>query len=131
MGATGPRARARWFGRRPPIQWAAKAAELATEFRAPVGILDPRLRRWCSVVGAPESQFPEIDEALVRACRSGELIQGCALSWRRPLDRKRVWLLLRVSDGLVAVVGFQAPDESQPGTAEWDESSAKNAGSPV
>ena len=37
-------------------------------------------------------------------------------------ESKRVWLLLHVSDFAVAVVGFLAGDESQPGTAEWDES---------
>ena len=103
-------------------QWAARAAALATEFRAPVGILDTRLRCWCSVVGALESLFPEIDEALVRTCRSGELIHGRALCLAPPRESKRVWLLLHVSDFAVAVVGFLAGDESQPGTAEWDES---------
>ena len=33
------------------IACATTAAELAVEFRAPVAIIDLRLRRWCSVVG--------------------------------------------------------------------------------
>ena len=45
-------------------QWAARAA---AGHRVPVllvGILDTRLWCWCSVVGALESLFPEIDECL-------------------------------------------------------------------
>jgi HD-GYP domain-containing protein (c-di-GMP phosphodiesterase class II) len=107
-----------------PDEWAATAAELANEFCAPVAILDARLFRWCSVVGAVESQFPEIDDSLILACRSTELAQGRALTWRRPLDLKRVWLLLPAGDAVVAVAGFQAPADAAPETTEWDASSA-------
>ena len=79
-----------------PAEWAALAAELATEFCAPVAIFDPRQKRWCSVVGATLSQFPEINDSLILACRSTELAQGRAVTWRRPLDCKRVWLLLPI-----------------------------------
>ncbi len=105
-----------------PVEWAALAAELATEFCAPVAIFDPRHKRWCSVAGALRSQFPEINDSLFLLCRSTELAQGRAMTWRRPLDCKRVWwLLLPASDGLVAFVGFQAPADAAPETAECDE----------
>jgi hypothetical protein len=106
----------------PPPAWGATAAQLSTEFcGAPVAILDLRLRRWSSVVGAIESQFPEIDDSLILQCRSAEVAQGRAVTWRRPPDHKRVWLLLLACDGLVAVVGFQAPVDPVPETAEWDD----------
>ncbi len=110
---------------------ATTSAELATEFRAPVAILDLRLRRWCSVVGALESQFPEINDTLLLACLSDELRSGRAVSWRRPLDPKRVWLLFLIADGLVAFVGFQAPVDPTPETTEWDDLSAEFAGADV
>ena len=72
-----------------PIRWEATAAELAREFGAPVAIFDPRLRRYAALVGATESQFPQIDEPLLRACRSDELAQGHAFPWQRPLDPAR------------------------------------------
>ena len=108
-----------------PAEWAALAAELATEFCAPVAIFDPRHKQWCSVAGALRSQFPEINDSLWQAFRSTELAQGRAVTWRWPLDRKRVWLLLPASDGLVAFVGFQAPADAAPETAEWDEASVE------
>jgi HD-GYP domain-containing protein (c-di-GMP phosphodiesterase class II) len=111
--------------------WGAKAAELAAEFGAPVAILDPRQGRWCSLVGAAESQFPEIDDSLALACGSEELLQGRAVAWRRPVDQKRVWLLLRVSDGFVALVGFQAPADSPAGAVEWDEALAGSGEAPT
>jgi hypothetical protein len=114
-----------------PAEWAVTAAELATEFCAPVAIFDPRHRQWCSVVGATRSQFPEINDSLLLACRSAELAQGRAVTWRGPLDRKRVWLLLRGSDALVAFVGFQAPADAAPETAEWDETSLEMADAAV
>jgi hypothetical protein len=113
------------------IQWEAKAAQLAAEFGAPVAILDRRLRRWCANVGAGESEFPAIDDVLDRACSSGELAGGCAISWRRPVDTGRVWLLLGVSGGLVAIAGFRVQDDSPPGTAEWDQSSGEVTGAAV
>ena len=92
------------------IRWEATAAELAAEFGAPVAIFDPRLRCYRALVGAAETQFPEIDEPLIRVCRSDELAQGHVFPWQRPSDPARTWLFLPVSGGLVALAGFIAPD---------------------
>jgi HD-GYP domain-containing protein (c-di-GMP phosphodiesterase class II) len=108
------------------IRWEATAAAIAREFGAPAAIFDPRLRRYRAVVGAAESQFPEIDEPLIRACRSDELAQGHAFPWQRPRDPARTWLFVPLSDGLLALVGFSAPADSQPGTVEWDELSEES-----
>jgi HD-GYP domain-containing protein (c-di-GMP phosphodiesterase class II) len=101
-------------------RWEATAADLATDFVAPVAIFDPRLRRYTVVAGASESQFPKIDEPLIRACRSDELGEGHAFPWQRPLDPARIWLFLPLSGGVVALVGFSAPADSPPETAEWN-----------
>jgi putative nucleotidyltransferase with HDIG domain len=108
------------------IRWEATAAELAREFGAPVAIFDLRLCRYSALVGAAESQFPEIDEPLLRACRSDELAQGHAFPWQRPLAPARIWLFLPLSSELVALVGFSAAADSPPQTVEWDEFSEES-----
>jgi HD-GYP domain-containing protein (c-di-GMP phosphodiesterase class II) len=113
------------------IRWEETAAELAREFGAPVAIFDPRLRCYRVLVGAAETQFPEIDEPLIRVCRSDELAQGHVFPWQRPRDPARTWLFLPVSGGLVALAGFSTPADSTPGTAEWDELSEESETSSV
>jgi HD-GYP domain-containing protein (c-di-GMP phosphodiesterase class II) len=108
------------------IRWEATAAELAREFAAPVAIFDPRPGHYIAVVGASESQFPEIDDLLLRTCRSDDLAQGHALPWQRPFDPARTWLLLPLPDGPVAIAGFKSAVDLTAETAEWDEYSAES-----
>ena len=127
FGGTGPRGPA-WWNDRMRNCMRDHGGRACRGVPRPVAIIDLRLRRWCSVVGALESQLPEINDALLLACRSEELTSGRAVSWRRPLDPKRVWLLFLIADGLVAFAGFQAPADPPPETVEWDELSAEAAG---
>jgi len=103
----------------------ALARELAREFAAPVGVLDPRTRTWCATVGAAESQFPAIDDQLVRKSRSSELGFGQVALWHHPVDRGRVWLMLpawgTAVDGQVALAGFRASRLASRTTPAWDE----------
>ena len=101
------------------IKWEAAAAELAREFAAPVAIFDPRLRRFCAVAGGTESHFPEIDDALLCACRTDDLAGGHVLLWRRPNEAARSWLFLPSRAGWWHSSASGA-GESTPATAEWD-----------
>ncbi|MFI5459584.1 MAG: HD-GYP domain-containing protein [Isosphaerales bacterium] len=102
----------------------AMARELAQEFAAPVGVLDPRARTWCATEGAGESQFPAIDEQLVRKSGASELGLGQVVVWQQPDDRGRVWLLLPLwganVDGEVALAGFRASPTQSRATAACD-----------
>jgi HD-GYP domain-containing protein (c-di-GMP phosphodiesterase class II) len=109
----------------------ATAAELTREFGAPVAIFDPRIKRYRAFVGASESHFPEIDELLSGACRWDDLELGWVSLWQRPIDPARTWLLLSVSGTLVALIGFRAPVDSPPGTAEWDGLPEESSAGPV
>jgi len=101
------------------------ARDLAREFAAPVGVLDALGRRWCATVGASESQFPAIDEQLVRQSRSRELSSGQVTLWYDSLDCGRVWLMLPAygasGEGKVALAGFRASAIRSRTTAGWDE----------
>jgi putative nucleotidyltransferase with HDIG domain len=87
------------------------AHDLAREFTAPVGIFDPRAKRWRATAGADEGSFPAVSDHLLSKSRSVELKLGQAIVWKRPEDRGRIWLLLPVSvtggEGYVAVAGFR------------------------
>jgi putative nucleotidyltransferase with HDIG domain len=91
------------------------AEDLAREFGAPVGLLDPDRRRWRAWVGAPEGLFPAVDDSLVSLCRSTEVRQGRALVWSRPDDPEPLWLILPLpptaTAELAAFLGFQIPKE--------------------
>ena len=52
------------------------------EFSAPVGILDPNLRSWRTIVGAPAHHFPGVDDQFleVAGSRAAPAGPGCALA---------------------------------------------------
>jgi HD-GYP domain-containing protein (c-di-GMP phosphodiesterase class II) len=92
----------------------AIARDLAREFGAPVGLLDPETELWCAAEGAPVAQFPAIDEWLQARSRSDEWRMHHAIVWRRPEDRDRNWLILLLPGPhgreVVAFLGFKARD---------------------
>jgi putative nucleotidyltransferase with HDIG domain len=94
------------------------ARELAEEFAAPLGVLDPGVRLWRVLVGADEDQFPAMDEELLQAARSSELGSGRVMLCRDPTRPWLVWLMLPTAGatehGQVALAGFRA---SAPPTA--------------
>jgi hypothetical protein len=88
----------------------AMAEDLAREFGAPVGLLDPEQRCWRVLVGAPEELFPRVDDSLLRVCRSTDVSQGRALVWHRRDEPEPIWLVLPIprtpTAAIVALVGF-------------------------
>ncbi len=87
------------------------ASDLAREFDAPAGLLDPLARAWRSRAGAPDGAFPDADDAAVAS--AGPADQGRAIVWRPEPGSGPSWLGLPVPrpEGacLVAWLGF-APD---------------------
>jgi putative nucleotidyltransferase with HDIG domain len=85
--------------------------DLAKEFTAPVGIFDPRAKRWRALAGADQMHFPAVSDPLLSKSRSIELKLGQVVLWKRPEDRGRIWLLLPVSvihgEWCVAMAGFR------------------------
>jgi putative nucleotidyltransferase with HDIG domain len=104
---------------------AAIAAQLAREFKAPVGVFDPQSRCWVATEGAGEAEFARLDERLVRKSRSSELAAGQVILWRSLEDRGRVWIVMAVTDpqgrGHVAWIGFRDFADSRPRTPACDE----------
>jgi hypothetical protein len=98
----------------------AVARELALEFGAPVGVLDPETKTWYATEGAPIAHFPAPDEHLLRKLRCDELRTQHALVWRRAEDRGKIWLMLSVPGPggceLLALLSFRAAD-ALPGRA--------------
>jgi HD-GYP domain-containing protein (c-di-GMP phosphodiesterase class II) len=101
------------------------ARELAREFAAPVAVLDAHARRWCATVGASDSQFPVINEPLLRKSRSRELTSGQVMLWHDSLDLGRVWLLLPLfgagGEGKFALAGFRVSEHDSRTKPVWDE----------
>ena len=101
------------------------ARSLSGEFTAPVGIFDPRGRRWRRLVGATGSQFPVISDPLVRRGLASDLAIGQVALWRSPENRDHVWLMIPLPSAggtaEVAIVGFRSASSSARSTPAWDE----------
>jgi hypothetical protein len=86
------------------------AANLAGEFTAPVGILDPVRRMWQILLGASPVHFPRLSDLLFEMAGSSGLRLGRVALWRPKEQSGRVWLVLPlpwadVTD-VLAFVGF-------------------------
>lgn len=95
----------------------ALAKELALEFSAPVGILDPALDSWRTTVGGPESLFPSADHRLREAARLTQLKPGRVSIWHPGGGRDVTWLVLPLLHPEIGVltsfVGFRSASEAQ------------------
>src|SRR3954466_6404532 len=70
------------------------AESLAREFSAPLGILDPNLSLWRTIVGASAQHFPGVDDRLLDVATSTGIRLGRVALWRRGHGAGRVWLVL-------------------------------------
>lgn len=97
------------------------AESLAGEFSAPLGILDPNLRTWRAIVGAPAHHFPSVDDQLLKVAGSGGLRLGRVALWRQEHDAGRVWLVLPLPNAeaadLLAFAGFRDSPENREAAA--------------
>jgi putative nucleotidyltransferase with HDIG domain len=87
------------------------AENLAREFTAPVGVLDPVRHTWHVLLGASADDFPRLGQTLFEVAGSSGLRLGHVAVWRPRDNPGRVWLILplplaQVTD-VLAFVGFQ------------------------
>src|SRR6478609_3128896 len=91
--------------------------QLAAEFSAPVGLLDPRDGSWLAFEGAPMETFPRLGLGLVVAAS----LYGKATLWHGEEAGAAVWMLVPVPSRVgpfVAALGFAArPAESPSATS--------------
>ena len=113
-----------------PAEWAATAAELATEFCAPVAIFDPRLQ---TVVlggrGRSNRSSPRSTTRSSACAGRTSWPKVDAVTWRRPLDPQAgLALAAGLATGWWPSSAFRHRPTSPPETAEWDETSVEDGG---
>ena len=91
----------------------ARGRDLAREFAAPVGVLDPHrekvVRDWRA--RASHNSRRSTNSSCARAARES-WVSGQAILWRQLMDCRRIWLVLPTYgadvEGQVALAGFRA-----------------------